>query len=321
MSNSQNSHKTKNQFNQWLPIVAINGGLGNQLFQWFFAHSLTPKNKFRLDFLFEKVDSKLGQREFRLESVTKNCEHVLKDSKGGIKKLRSQRFWHLMNHLWLIPPFRTILQNIGYYRENPNQSVVQSKNLPTRIRYAYGYFQNHNTVENSLLSIQRELLPVIANEIHDVRVKFQLDFDFTVIHIRRYITEGLDLSPVHFCNLSLEYFTSWRNNFPDDNVIILTEDASKISNFILALNPKLVLDSKTTTPWETLAIMAASQRLLGSNSSLSWWGAWISCTLGGEAWLPSNWSYWGNVENSKIHFPRCRIAPSSWDLIGFNRPL
>ena len=49
------------------PIVALNGGLGNQLFQWYFAHTLESEKKFRIDCLFEASDTELGQREFRLE--------------------------------------------------------------------------------------------------------------------------------------------------------------------------------------------------------------------------------------------------------------
>ena len=153
------------------PIIALNGGLGNQLFQWFFAHTLESNRKFRIDGLFESVDTELGQREFRLEELAERCSHVSRDAKGLSRLSRLERFWHLANRLWLVPVFRPLMTKIGYFRENPNSEVAQSFSMPSPMHYAYGFFQSAKIVEQAHRAIEVELLPIVKSNLMEVKKK------------------------------------------------------------------------------------------------------------------------------------------------------
>lgn len=301
------------------PVVALNGGLGNQLFQWFFAHTLIENRPFVLDLLFEKEDP-LRQRGFQLDGLVRNCEHVAKGKDGAIAKFKFAIVTHLFNRLWLIAFFRSPLTWLGYYRENPIKSVAQSSRVPNPVRYAYGYFQKQQIIDGLNETIERELLPVVQSLLPNLLKKHNLNFPYTAIHFRHYLTEGLELTPVHFCNLSLKYFTEWNATNPGQEIVLLTDQVADVADLIELLRPKLVLDREQTTAWETLALMSGATRFLGANSSLSWWGARLSSAQGGEVWLPSDWSYWENVNPKDFHFESCNIAKAYWDISGFQSP-
>jgi len=300
------------------PIIALNGGLGNQLFQWFFAHTLESNRKFRIDCLFESVDTELGQREFRLEEVATRCTHINRDRKGKLKLSQFNRHWHLANHLWLIPGFRILLSKLGYFRENPNSEVAQSSSMPDPMRYAYGFFQNAEIVDQAHSALEIELMPIINSKLRDLKDNFDLETPYTAIHVRRYITTGFRLTPIHFCNLSNDYFIDWAKRNVGQRIILLTESADQVGEIIKSVKPVLVLDASNSSPWDVLAIMAGAQQCLGSNSSLSWWGAKLCSIFGGQAWLPSNWSYWANVKTSAFHFKGVNLVNSVWDISGFD---
>lgn len=157
------------------------------------------------------------------------------------------------------------------------------------MRYAYGYFQNARIMERAEEAIEVELLPIIQTNLKVLKSKFDLEAPFTVIHVRRYPTAGYKLTRIQFCNLSSRYFTEWATKNAGKRIILLTEFKDKVTEVIDLLKPELVLDSSQTSAWDVLTIMAGAEKCLGSNSSLSWWGARLCSRFGRQVWLPSNW--------------------------------
>lgn len=228
-----------------------------------------------------------------------------------------QKFWHLINHLWLLRPNSFIFQALGYYRENPNTDIITSPHLPTNLKYAYGYFQNYNIVNLSWHELKHSILTMSQSANEQIKSRFSLDFDYTAIHLRKYPTVGHKFTSTHLSNLSKEYFLGWRKKFSQDRIVVLTENHLEFKNVIDELKPDIVIDSKNSTAWETLSVLGGAKRLLASNSTLSWWGSWLSHQQKGEVWLPESWSFWNNVDTSKLHFPGCNTWPSIWDNSGF----
>jgi hypothetical protein len=299
-------------------IVALNGGLGNQLFQWFFAHTVSKSGSFRIDPLFEEVEKPLSVSRLELGPLFARCLHVDRDSKGLVNQIPFRKILHLANHMWGFSSLRPLLSLCGYYRENPNSEVAQSLSIPKPMRYAYGYFQNAQLMKQAEEAIQGELLPIIQANQKVIKLKFDLGNPYTVIHVRRYPTAGYKLTRIQFCNLSSRYFVEWARKNSGQRVILLTEFKDQVTDVIDLLNPDLVLDSSQTSAWDVLTIMAGADKCLGSNSSLSWWGVQLCSRFGGQVWLPSNWSYWDNVNTKAFHFEECNIAPSDWDPSGFD---
>ena len=290
------------------------------MFQWCFAHSLNPEGKFYVDLLFDGPDEINHQLDFQLPELVAKCSHIEKSADGTPSNVKLKKFWHGINYVWLIHSrlIRYLISVLGYYRENPNQSVAQSKFMPRKIRYAYGYFQSNEIVADAWRLIESELSSHLQNEIDAVMNKFEFESKYTVVHVRRYPAKGYKHSPIHFSNLSNNFFLNWVQEHPAPNLVLLTEKADEVSELISLLMPSIVLDKDSTSAWETLAIMANSTSMLGSNSTLSWWGAKFASDRGGAVWLPTQWSYWENVDMNKILLESCNVWEADWDISDFD---
>lgn len=292
------------------PIIAIQGGLGNQLSQWSFAHSISGTQLFRIDPL--KGLSSTEQREFELLPVLKNCEHAKRNIKGNLITPRISFFFHVLDRLWQHKSLRTLTEKFGYIREDPRLDQEQSAKFPKTIRYARGYFQKQQNVEKILEVVKCELIPIVERILPKMEEKFGLSTQYSVIHVRRGDYEAAEFSPIIIGTLSDEYFIKGIPKLNPSTLVVLTEDRRDVIDLIEVLSPNLVLDKRDTSPWETLAIMYGAKDFLGSNSSLSWWGARLCAIRGGRVWLPAEWSFWKNIDPVDYHFPSCNIADVYW---------
>ena len=292
------------------PIIVIQGGLGNQLSQWSFAHSISETQLFQIDPL--KGLGSTEPRNCELLSVLENCGHVKKNNIGNIIVPRTLFFFHALDRLWQFKPLRSLIETFGYIREDPRFDQEQTVRFPETIRYARGYFQKQQNVEKILDTVKRELIPIVEKILPEVKEKFGLDTQYSVIHVRRGDYEATKFSPIIIGTLSDEYFIKGIPKLDSLRLVLLSENRRDVTNLMETLSPELVLDKQDTSPWEALAIMYGATNFLGSNSSLSWWGARLCAIRGGTVWLPAQWSFWKNIDPVDYHFPTCNIADVYW---------
>jgi hypothetical protein len=292
------------------PIVSIQGGLGNQLWQWYFGHSLLPSNKFRIDRIYR--DSVVGSRNFELEALMSNCSHIVHNSKNNLVYKFEIFIFRALDRLFQFKKLRKFVESLGYFRDDPRVDQEQTS-LPTkRIRYAKGYFQKYIESASQSKVIREEIVPITLELIVNLRKKYKLEMDYNVIHIRRSDYSTNDFSPVNIGTLDDSFFVSWALQRGVTPLVILTEDSDEIHEIKKLLDPYLILDKDDTSAWETLALMSAAKEFLGSNSSLSWWGARLCSYNAGVVWLPEKWSYWDNINSKDYLFPECNLIRSSW---------
>ena len=292
------------------PIIVLQGGLGNQLSQWSFAHSLTSSTCFSIDPIHRFSES--YSRSFELEEVLRNCDHVRKDKSGNFIIPKIRILFRILDRLWEIRRFRYLVEIFGYFREDPRFDQEQSSSNLRLTRYAKGYFQKQDNVEKVFDSVRKEIFPLVEGILPNIRDRFGLDSKYSVLHVRRGDYEAAVFTPTIIGTLSDAFFVNGIQALDTSKLILLTENREDVKELILALNPHLVLDKLDTTPWETLAIIYGASEFLGSNSSLSWWGARLCSARGGQVWLPSEWSYWKNIEPTDYHFKGCKVVESCW---------
>ena len=295
-----------------IPVVAINGGLGNQLFQWCYAHTLREDRRFRLHKIFESNDF-TGQLHYQLRNLEFKCHHINEENDNPVAiALRSSTF-RLMNSLWRYPLFRRVAHYLGYLRESPKENDLQNteKFSNHASRYAYGYFQSVDTVLKSAI-LENELDTLLAPLAEKVLKSLGLENNsYDVVHVRKYPIQNM--RRVDIGNLSLEYYKGWIEKMDTTNLIALCKDLKEVESLLKIYPNVTVLDNNSLDPWESLAVMSKARKSLSSNSTLSWWGAFMCYRNGGEAHLPSQWSYWNNVSAFKLHFDGCKIQESIWD--------
>ena len=295
------------------PVVAIQGGLGNQLFQWFFAHELRQGSEFSI---YPKIPTGPVAQvvyELGLAPLIKNCSHFRQspqESKYMIPKL--------FDFLWRFSLLTRPLHLLGYFRENPRSGTRAHQTVPRRLLFANGYFQKWQYAKNQIKAIETELLPVLSNVYADVRMKFDLEVPYTVIHVRRgdYRTDQNPETMIG--SLDDTYFINWAKQHPSKHLVLLAEHRRDVEDLIKELRPALVLDNTQTSAWETLAILGFADTLLGSNSTLTWWGAWVASMNGGKVFLPSQWDVMGRFNISDFLFPDCQVVTPVWENFSIN---
>ena len=290
--------------------MAIQGGLGNQLSQWYYAHSISPNSSFRIDPLYKMTGTEL--RSFELQPLINTCPHLEGGKGKNFIAVQTRKYFEILDKSWEYKSLRRLVEKLGYFREDPRLDQSQSTKKLKVIRYAKGYFQKQEAIEKVFDCVVDELMPLLNNTLVKIKARFQIPPNYTLIHVRRSDYDAAEFTPIIIGTLSDEYYIQGLKGIDTSNLILLTENYQDVSGLVKTLNPCMVLDKSDTNPWETLAIMFGATKFVGANSSLSWWGARLCYSNGGDVWLPSDWSFWNNIDNSDYHFSGSNIAKVYW---------
>ena len=295
------------------PIVAIQGGLGNQLFQWFYAHEILAGRNFSLYAKYPEGPSVNVIRKFGLAPMIERCNHWGKFYEETVHLSKQNLLPKIFDRLWRIPFFFHLLQTIGFFQGDAKINIRVNWARLNHAFYVNGYFQKWNYAQNQHQWVHAELLPVLRTLYLKLSKEFDLSQPYTAIHVRRGDYRLDQVSDTRIGCLDDEYFIQWAREHPSSRIILLAEDKTEIENLVSSIKPALVLDNNSTTPWETLAIMSAASMFLGSNSSLSWWGAWTASINGASTFLPSKWDVMGRFNSSDFLFPECEPFAPVWE--------
>jgi hypothetical protein len=296
-----------------IPLIALQGGLGNQLFQWFYAHSVLESKEFRLLPIFPAEHKVNPARKMEVDSLILGCKHM-QNVVESRRIFASRSFLPMVfSYLWRFSFLSPLLHSLGYFREDPRSDTRSHANPPNKIKFAEGYFLNWKHPLSQLDVVSLELLPVLSKVFESLIPKFGLNLPYNVIHVRNWIAQVGQDPRTTMGTLSQDYYVQWLRDHPSDRLIILTENRSEIEDLISATQPFLVLDQSTTNAWETLAIMSQAEFILGSNSTLSWWGVWTASLFGGKCYLPAEFDETPNrFTNSNFLFPSCNSVSPIW---------
>jgi hypothetical protein len=240
-------------------ITKLQGGLGNQLFQWAFGRNLANlyNTPLYLETYFYKSDIPgVTKRDFSLNkfpylnyNLTDNLEN------NGIQFLRFSEH-----------PFFT---NINY-----NSSYNY---------YLDGYFQSEKYFIESSDIIRNELSPTI-DKLNKLRDKYPIDENNISIHIRRtdYVTSN-GYHPVQ----SIEYYKQATEIIGDyDNIFVFSDDINWCKEN-LKFDNMIFVDGNDDV--EDMWLMSLCNHNVIANSSFSWWGAWLNNNKNKKVIAPKNW--------------------------------
>lgn len=285
--------------------IYINGGLGNQLFQWAHMHFLSQK----LNTLPKiwKDQNPRNDRPFELELLLKTCDHH-----QGVSSINSG-----------IKPFiRKISKVLPVVRYKSYEILTEDKEFRyldlsekvTKQSLVQGYFQNWQYVESVWGVIGDELNEFISN----VRIPNLENFSkpIVVLHIRRGDYKLLSSS---FGLLDVEYYRDCLNNIRSEisskpYVVIISDDVDSASQIISSLEPDQILAPKEASAWQCLALMKSASYVVAANSTLSWWGAYLCLKSGGISYIPNPWfkDFFSNEKGSFAQ-PEFRKMKSSFE--------
>lgn len=255
-------------------VTKLQGGLGNQLFQWAYGKSLSIQLNqplyLDLSFLNRNIPG-ITKREYELHYFDKILDQTIES---------------LSEHN---------LSNLKYQRVTDRQNTFL---YPDTNYYLDGYFQNEKYFLQFTDIIKRQLEPreSVITEVYDIARQIQ-DCDSISLHVRR--TDYLS-NPFHqtkdtnYYNSALEQIKTYDKLFVFSDDISWCKSNLQFDDIIFIENLSNIQD---------LYLMSLCKNNIIANSSFSWWAAWLNNNPDKNVVCPNSW--FRGVEASSF-------VPSNW---------
>lgn len=280
-------------------IIKLQGGLGNQLFQYAIGRTLEKryKKEVKYDLSFYSNNKKFTPRSYLLDNFN-TAVKIASDREINetrpifsylIKKIINKIFYKKY-HIFYEPDFLESLKN--------KDSA-----------YLEGYWQSFCYVEPYLEDLKKEITLKIAPS--DLFKKMSDEVSgsgSTAIHIRRgdYVANGSSLVAVNisYYQKAIDFISEKTNK---SRYYIFTDDVEWVKKNFNFLEGKSVayVSSLGLNDYEELILMAQCSNFVIANSSFSWWGAILSQNKDATIICPKDWKniYLKNDEN---------LCPKEW---------
>jgi hypothetical protein len=289
-------------------LVQLNGGLGNQLFQYALGRKLLHLYGGSLRFDIRLLSLNHTPREYGLDHFR---------IQGKLLTSSEQKGFYVFQQIPLFRSlFSTYQERLPHYRRLVvlEQSPFYDENiLKARPNVALkGYWQS----EKYFLDIR----PILLEEL---RLKDELDTQNQKLY--REICDGLSVS-LHIRRgdylsnpaayqfhgvLPLEYYQRGINLLNDINAslhyYVFSDDIPWVQRNLQIKNATFVSHNGAQRDYVDLTLMRACRYHIIANSSFSWWGAWLSDYPDKRVFAPRQWC--------KQQYDARDLIPSSWELL------
>lgn len=258
-------------------VIKLQGGLGNQLFQW--AYSVALSEKFNARVL---LDTHLFGHPIQ-QNAQEHIKHYLLDKIVSSKidtinfPLESESF---KNHI------------INIFDHHKYKPLDYNRN---NIYYMDGYWQS----EKYIIEYKNKI-------ISKLNLNVTSDFDFKnscSIHVRRgdylYSNGFHPVQDLNYFKKALDIIAPTGKIFIFSNDINWCKNNFNFKNLIFIEQKGHWIDSAI----KELKLMSMCENNIISNSSFSWWGAWLNKNSEKKVVCPIKW--FGSI-------PDCDIKPENW---------
>jgi hypothetical protein len=291
--------------------VQLNGGLGNQMFQYACGRSLAYKNNTDLVFDLSRINlktNKIGitKRSFQLDIFQLGVREVTNMERKKIKPL----LYRMINIIsikilskGIQTPIYFIERKIGYNNKIENirkncflsgywQSEKYFKYAESLIRDEFTfpkYLNSENTFylnkikHTNSISLHIRRTDFVNNESHDVHGICTIDYYLKAV----YHISSLVENPVYYI-------------FSDE-----IEWAKK--NLKLLYETYYITGNSGDSSYIDMLLMSNCKHNIIANSSFSWWGAWLNQNQNNIIIAPKNWFL-----NKKLNDQTGDLIPDSW---------
>jgi hypothetical protein len=258
-------------------LKRIQGGLGNQMFQWAFGRNLSIKynRELLIDKSFYNYQGELV-RYFSLNKFSLNCVEI---NQSNINKFKSNTVKVLSDPNYFVDYI--LSENENYFLDGYWQSEKFFSENEDIILKDFEY--NSTKIEN------------ISNEI---------DFknnSVVSIHVRRgdYVdADGMyPLQPISYYKNTIDLIGNY------DKLLIFSDDISWCEN---NFNFDNMIFSRGLDNVEDLTLMSMCNHNIIANSSFSWWGAKLNKNVDKKVIAPSNWY------GPKMNIETKDLIPDKW---------
>jgi len=271
-------------------VVALNGGLGNQLWGWAAGFALSESLKLRL-----VLDaSGLHQRRYQLSAV--DTRSKIRGNSEFNYLPGAHTFNRFLNR-WLPSRLSEEFQERSFSFDDRFKEITQA----TLLR---GFFQSPRYFEGYEAEIQSRVLSVTnLSARENLAIQLSLPKEFIAVHIR--LGDYLFSREV-FPALESGYYRAGisevRDVFPGAPVVVFT-DSLEQSRQILPRADAYIGPGTLSGPLDNLLAMSRASAIVGSNSSFSWWAGYLMDNRKCVRVFPKKWFEDPQVSSHELILP------------------
>jgi len=286
-------------------IVNISGGLGNQLFQFSFGRYLAQllNTNVKYDLQTNRSFKNYTPREIEYALFDSKPEIATKQEIGKMKYFTNGIFERLERKITQKVPFL----NTSYFVESPFSGREKTSHFKDNCYYE-GYWQSYKYLLNCEISILNEgsITENFSNQ-NKTLLNNMISDQSIGLHIRRgdYLSNKKNVSIFEMCSSNyyenaIKYFKSSFQNpvfyvFSDD--MVWARENFTDTEFKHVTNNKPVID---------FLLMSKCKHNIISNSTFSWWAAWLNQNANKTVIAPKLW-YKGKRNESTFD-----LIPENW---------
>lgn len=270
-------------------IVRIWEGLGNQMFQYAYARALMEKGEdVRLD--LEKAYEETFET-YRNNAVRKNSIQNFRISVPPIDLEEYKKYKYLYRNTWI----RKIIFWLGkhslwkyrFYEESVQGYSERSAGLRGNY-YVKGWFQSERYFKEIRAVLLKEYLPEKKIRISKELREALKDPESVSLHIRRgdYVRINLALSIIYY-EKAVRYI---KQIYKNPLFMIFSDDLDWVKkNMKITERYIYVNEDRKLKDYEELMIMSRCKSNIISNSTFSWWAAWLNQNRDKTVIAPKKW--------------------------------
>ena len=267
-------------------ITKLNGGLGNQLFEYACARSLqlTYGDEMRLDI----EGFKRSPRHYALNNFVLSDEVSVLPERDSKSLILLQAISKISRNLafWLGPLFGAYIWKSSSYRP------LRIKNTKGRTLYLYGYWQSEAYFKEHKDQILKELKVKTPIPAECAGLLKEIERPNSVcVHVRRgdYVDCGFLHCDEAYFNRGLDFI---RKKHGDCHAIVFSDEIEWVKKNMKFQVPVTFMDIDVPN-YENLRLMYMCKHFVMSNSSYSWWAQYLSdnpekIVVAPEYWLPEH---------------------------------
>ena len=287
-------------------IVQLNGGLGNQLFQYAFGWALAKKTGQNL-----KLDnSQYAKQSLRIYSLENFDLDVGFASEIEIKRMvgrvpeRVLRKICNNNLLWSLVGSPKIIFEQSF-ESNVDALIHTGDGYFVGYWQSFKYFSDFQRQLRDKLWVNYQVSPILKQVSKDVE-----RCNSVSLHVRRGdYAKNSEANKVHgvceleYFNRAIDYI---EENVKNAKYFIFTDDPVWVGEHLLdSKKMTLVSGDGETTDSDDMYLMSMCHHNIISNSTFSWWGAWLNDSPDKLVVAPENWFVDRSVVTNDL-------IPSEW---------
>lgn len=281
--------------------MQISGRLGNQLFQWAYAHQLADQFKVQIHPFVDKLHFSSSEDSiYSLQGM--RCVHIANEKTFDL----GGQIFRILDKISSVNPkiSNYLSYKSGILRQSDAYIMPELRFKPWLVSGFYISAEPAKLYGDHLWGILKKIIePVFIFQ----KITLNLPDKYQAIHVRRgdfqTMQKTFGLLDENWYERNLDF------NLP---IVLATDDLIGAQEIINKIKPDIVLDPAVVSPIETLAILANSKKLILANSTFSWWAGFCVSRTGGQVIFPKPFYLSEPWKNESMILPNFIERPSSF---------